>query len=1119
MAKILVSIGEIESDKETGNTYAFPATDIMMSNKTTTVEDAINGKASSSHTHSGTQVTGLTASRALVSNSSGQLAVSSITSTELGYLDGVTSNIQTQLNGKAAASHGIHVTYGSNAPKANGTASAGSVGTVSRSDHVHPLQTTVSGNAGSATKLATARTIDGVSFNGTANITHYGTCSTAAATAAKTVSCSGFTLATGASIKVRFTVTNTAANPTLNVNSTGAKAIMYRNTAIGASNLAANRTYEFVYDGTNYQLIGDINTNTTYSTGTTSSLGLTKLYTGTGTNTDGTMTQDAITDALATKAASSHSHSAATTSASGFMSKTDKTKLDGIASGANKYTLPTASSSTLGGVKTTSTVTSTSGLTACPIISGVPYYKDTNTTYSNMKAATSSAAGSAGLVPAPAAGAQAKYLRGDGTWQTPTNTTYSNMKGATSSAAGKAGLVPAPAAGKQTSFLRGDGTWVVPTDTKYSLSSFGITATAAELNKLDGCTATVTELNYVDGVTSNIQTQLNGKAASSHGTHVTYSTTAPKANGTAAAGSASTVARSDHVHPLQTTVSGNAGSATKLATARNITVGSTAKSFNGTANISFSHNEIGTTKAVTNTAFGSAQTAMTTAQFIELLTDLGAFNQPHWISRGSWSYASNKYISDTGYGNVHLAGAVVEVIGNASNYTIRIDTPTTSSSGGHNLNLEYVYNGSSYSPGWRKIYTDKAKPTASDIGAAASSHNHSASNITSGTLPIARGGTGATSASAARTALGAAASSHTHSASNITSGTLPIARGGTGATSASAARTALGAAASSHTHSGTSITGLTASRALVSNSSGQVSVSAVTSTELGYLDGVTSNIQTQLNGKSVVGKHTRDVAYTIDGSTKQGSQSSEIFNDYTNNKSYGMYSHAEGQRTTAGNNSHAEGQSTKATGNNSHAEGQSTKATGRVSHAEGINTTASGDYSHAEGYATTASKLASHAEGYSTLASSNYQHVQGKWNVEDTAGRYAHIVGWGTSSSARKNIFTITTAGAGKFTSSCTATSHPTSSSRRFKENFREVPEEEINKILSLNATKYDLKEEYGGDKDQIGYIAEDIVDIFPNCVSYDEEGEVAGIDYSKFVPYMVEMIKYLKNKVDELSK
>ena len=95
-------------------------------------------------------------------------------------------------------------------------------------------------------------------------------------------------------------------------------------------------------------------------------------------------------------------------------------------------------------------------------------WTDNNTTYTNMGAASASAAGKAGLVPAPAAGAQAKYLRGDGTWQTPPNTTYSNMGGATSSAAGSAGLVPAPAAGKQTSFLRGDGTWVVPTNTTYA---------------------------------------------------------------------------------------------------------------------------------------------------------------------------------------------------------------------------------------------------------------------------------------------------------------------------------------------------------------------------------------------------------------------------------------------------------------------------------------------------------------------------------------------------------------------------------------------------------------------------------------------------------------------------
>ena len=86
----------------------------------------------------------------------------------------------------------------------------------------------------------------------------YGTCSTAAGTAAKVVSLSGFKLQTGAEVTVRFTVTNTASSPTLNVNNTGAKPIQYRNAAIAAGYLAANRTYRFVYDGSSYELVGDM---------------------------------------------------------------------------------------------------------------------------------------------------------------------------------------------------------------------------------------------------------------------------------------------------------------------------------------------------------------------------------------------------------------------------------------------------------------------------------------------------------------------------------------------------------------------------------------------------------------------------------------------------------------------------------------------------------------------------------------------------------------------------------------------------------------------------------------------------------------------------------------------
>lgn len=104
-------------------------------------------------------------------------------------------------------------------------------------------------------------------------------------------------------------------------------------------------------------------------------------------------------------------------------------------------------------------------------------WTDTNTTYEVMTGATASAAGQAGLVPAPAAGKQGQYLRGDGQWLTPPNTTYSQAT------ADKLGLVKIgyTANGKNYPILLDtDGKMYVAvpwTDTKYTLPA----ATSAAL--------------------------------------------------------------------------------------------------------------------------------------------------------------------------------------------------------------------------------------------------------------------------------------------------------------------------------------------------------------------------------------------------------------------------------------------------------------------------------------------------------------------------------------------------------------------------------------------------------------------------------------------------------------
>lgn len=161
---------------------------------------------------------------------------------------------------------------------------------------------------------------------------------------------------------------------------------------------------------------------------------------------------------------------------------------------------------------------------------------------------------------------------------------------------------------------------------------------------------------------------------------------------------------------------------------------------------------------------------------------------------------------------------------------------------------------------------------------------------------------------------------------------------------------------------------------------------------------------------------TKNVTYDFKDSTARSSSggkgasgkgaNAEIFNDYINNTATGEYSHAEGIRTAAwGKSSHAEGYLTRASAG---------------SHAEGICTIASDEYdyettntigAHAEGWHTEARSFGAHAEGCYTYArsggSEKPQHVQGIYNVKDTAGTYAFIIGNGTGEDSRHNAFAV----------------------------------------------------------------------------------------------------------------
>ena len=142
--------------------------------------------------------------------------------------------------------------------KVDKTAMATELEKKANTNHTHNYagSSSAGGSATSAVKLQTTRTIDGMNFNGSANITHFGVCSTAADVAEKTVSLSGFVLTEGARVAVFFANSNTHSNPKLNVNSTGAKAIScIKGSWAPVGQWEANQIVEFVYYSSHWIMI------------------------------------------------------------------------------------------------------------------------------------------------------------------------------------------------------------------------------------------------------------------------------------------------------------------------------------------------------------------------------------------------------------------------------------------------------------------------------------------------------------------------------------------------------------------------------------------------------------------------------------------------------------------------------------------------------------------------------------------------------------------------------------------------------------------------------------------------------------------------------------------------
>jgi hypothetical protein len=283
------------------------------------------------------------------------------------------------------------------------------------------------------------------------------------------------------------------------------------------------------------------------------------------------------------------------------------------------------------------------------------------------------------------------------------------------------------------------------------------------LNDVAAGKANAVHTHAISDVT-NLQSTLDGKAAKSHGTHVAYSTTAPVMDGTAAVGTASTVARSDHKHPTDTSRA---------------------------SKTEFDSHTSNTTVHITATERTNWNAAKTHADSAHAPSNA----QPNQNAFSNIAVSGQTTVAaDTTTDTVTFAGSNVSITTDATN-----DKVTFSVADGTVDNKGIVRLSNSYS----STYTDRAAtPQAVKYAYDRADEAYELAETKQ---------------------------------DEITGAATTIAK-----------------------------SDLLTSRALVSNSSGKIAASSVTSTELEYLDGVTSNIQDQLDDKAAY-SHTHSAAHITSG--------------------------------------------------------------------------------------------------------------------------------------------------------------------------------------------------------------------------------------------------------------